>query len=303
LSKYITNPEWLAGACANLHKEATGFWPGSRVNRSGLSLTASGTPAPIFNLVASASKKFDSRMFARPEGLTGHEGIVVDGDLTYGYIATWRACHIGISGICTAPPYTATDYSYFATGVVDTDEGPVHVGQITMDTGHASLRSSAKIAAAHYDNTGAAVADVAVGEDEIGIWFSGVMRSTATDEQRHALRASGRLSGDWREIAGNLELVAALAVNVPGFPVPHALAASANGAQTALVAAGIPEVEVEIPALVAGGQFDAEKVAAIVRTAVDEYRHAEKREQRVAPLREALRAKKVASLRSKIGEK
>jgi hypothetical protein len=92
-------------------------------------------------------------------------------------------------------------------------------------------------------------------------------------------------------------------VNVPGFPVPHALAASANGAQTALVAAGIPEVEVEIPALVAGGQFDAEKVAAIVRTAVDEYRHAEKREQRVAPLREALRAKKVASLRSKIGEK
>jgi hypothetical protein len=174
------------------------------------------------------------------------------------------------------------------------------VGQITMDTGHAPLRSNAKIAAAHYDNTGAAVADVAVGEDAFGIWFSGVLRSTITDEQLHALRASGRISGDWRTIGGNLEMVAGLVVNVPGLPIPHTMVASADGVQTALVAAGI--ITPAEPAVTASAEFDGEQVAAIVRTAVAEYRHAEKREARTAPLRQSLRQKRIETLRIKIKE-
>jgi hypothetical protein len=48
------------------------------------------------------------------------------------------------------------------------------------------------------------------------------------------------LSGDWRSISGALELLGLLAVNVPGFPVPRALAASGDDGQPlALVAAGI----------------------------------------------------------------
>jgi hypothetical protein len=170
-----------------------------------------------------------------------------------------------------------------------------------MDTGHAALRANAKVAAAHYDNTGAAVADVAVGEDAFGIWFSGVLRPTITDDQLHALRASGRISGDWRTIGGNLEMVAGLVVNVPGLPIPHTMVASADGVQTALVAAGV--VTPAEPVVVASAeQFDSEKIASIVRTAVDEYRHAEKREARVNPLRESLRAKRIESLRTKIKE-
>jgi hypothetical protein len=284
-----------------MHKEATGFWPGSRVNKAGRAalIAAGGVPAPIFNLVASANYVFDANLFKRPEMESPRVGVEVEGDHVYGYIAQWGVCHIGISGICTEAPPSNSDYWYYATGKVDTDEGVVRVGQITMDTGHASLRSNAKVAAAHYDNTGVAAADVAVGEDEFGIWFSGVLRSKVTDEQRHALRASGRVSGDWRTIGGDLELVAALAVNVPGFPIPHARAGVYNGEQVSLVAAGLSPDEETPKGPVA---FSAEEIAAIARTAVAEYRHQEKVATKAAPIRQTLRQKKIESLRSKIKE-
>lgn len=302
LAKYVQNPKWLSGLCANMHKEATGFWPGSRVNRA--ALIASAEPAPMFNLVASASYVFDSDYFKKPEMETPRVGVEVEGDHVYGYIAQWGVCHIGIAGMCTTAPHSSSDYWYFATGKVDTDEGIVRVGQITMDTGHAPMRSNAKVAAAHYDNTGAAAADVAVGEDEFGIWFSGVLRSKVSDEQRHALRAAGRVSGDWRTIGGDLELVAALAVNVPGFPIPHVKAGVYNGEQVSLVAAGIidsPEEAMKF-SIESDGKFSAEEVVGLIKSTVAEYRHQEKVAEKAAPLRQALRQKKIATLRSKIKE-
>ena len=297
LAKYVRRPDWLAGLCANMHKEALGVWPG-RERGGRHSLLASGEPAPIFNLVAAASYVFDSNMFTRPEMETPRVGVIVEGDHVYGYIAQWGVCHIGISGICTEAPASKTDYWYYATGVVDTDQGEVRVGQITMDTGHANLKANAKVAAAHYDNTGAAVADITVGEDAFGIWFSGALRPTITDAQRHALRASGRLSGDWRTIGYDLELVAALAVNVPGFPIPHARAGVYDGKQMSLVAAGLDVSEPESRTF----SFSAEEVAGIAREAVREYRHQEKVAAKVAPIRDTLRQKKIESLRSKIKE-
>ena len=44
------------------------------------------------------------------------------------------------------------------------------------------------------------------------------LTTTMTPERVAELRASA-LSGDWRYVNGNLELVAALAVNNPGFPI------------------------------------------------------------------------------------
>jgi hypothetical protein len=284
-----------------MHYEALGIWPAThagRVTRRGHALAASAEPAPIFTLVASANYTFDHSLFERVELEDPRVGIVVDGDHVYGYMAQWGVCHIGISGICTEAPPSQTDYWYYATGVVDTDQGVVRVGQITMDTGHAPLKASAKIAAAHYDNTGAAVADVAVGEDGFGIWFSGRLRPNCTDEQRHALRASGRISGDWRGIGGNLEMVAGLVVNVPGLPIPHALAASANGVQTALVAAGI--VRPDEASVATSFGIDPELIAGIARTAVAEYRHQEKRAAEVAPIRQSLRQKQIETIREKI---
>ena len=133
----------------------------------------------------------------------------------------WGTCHIGLPGRCVEPPRSPSNYAYFRTGAVYTAEGTqVAVGHITLGTGHAGPAASARAAAEHYDNTGTVVVDVAAGEDSHGIWVAGAVRPGTTPDQIRALRAAP-LSGDWRTIGGNLELVGALAVNVPGFPVPR----------------------------------------------------------------------------------
>lgn len=301
LAKYVRRPDWLAGLCANMHKEALGYWPAThRKMLRGHALLADAKPAPMFTLVASTYAVLDHTLFERPKMDNPRVGVRVEGDHVYGYIAQWGVCHIGISGVCTEAPTSRSDYWYYATGVVDTDEGEVRVGQITMDTGHAPLRANAKVAAAHYDNTGAVVADVAVGEDEFGIWFSGAIRPNVSDEKRHALKASGRLSGDWRLIGRDLELVAALAVNVPGFPIPHTRAGVYSGQQVSLVAAGLTPPD--DPAVTHSSEtaFNADTIAAIARTAVQEYRHQEARAKKIEPLRAQVRQRSVEALRAKL---
>lgn len=142
-----------------------------------------------------------------------------------GHLALWGSCHTGFSE-CVSPPQSEAGYRYFHVGAVETADGTeVATGRITLDTLHAGRRMSAVDTLAHYENTGLAVADVVAGEDDHGIWIAGALRSHVSDEQRAALKASP-LSGDWRRIGGSLELVAALAVNSPGFPVPRAMVAS-----------------------------------------------------------------------------
>lgn len=167
---------------------------------------------------------------------------VTDEGRVYGHLATWGVCHTASPeglGTCTQAPASSTDYGYFHTGALRTAEGDeIAVGRITMDTGHAKGSAKALAALAHYDNTGTAAVDVRVGEDAYGIWFAGALRSTVTDEQLRSLRASP-LSGDWRRLGGTLELVAVLAVNSPGFPVPRPAGLVASGEVEMLVAAGM----------------------------------------------------------------
>jgi hypothetical protein len=121
-----------------------------------------------------------------------------------------------------------------------TEEGDmVGVGPITMGTGHAALPLGARPAAQHYDNTGTAVVDIAVGKDRFGIWVAGSLRPSVTEGRLRELRAAS-LSGDWRRIGGKLRLVAVLAVNVPGFPIPRMRASLAADEVASLVAASIP---------------------------------------------------------------
>lgn len=156
----------------------------------------------------------------------------------YGHAARWGECHVGYSAECVTVPYEDA-HPYFATGEVVCAEGStVAVGQITVGTGHAPLAYRASRAVEHYDNTGCAVADVAVGNDRHGIWVAGAVRPHVETARVHDLRASGQVSGDWRRIGGQLRLVGLLAVNVPGFPVPRPRARVAAGAPVALVAAG-----------------------------------------------------------------
>lgn len=202
-------------------------------------LTASGA------LVAHAAPtewKPPKEWFSDPK-LSVPTGITIDASgRLYGHAAQWGTCHVGFADQCVSPP-REDDHPYFTTGELATEDGViVSVGQITVGTGHAALNKSANAAAQHYDHTGWAVADVAVGNDSHGIWVAGAVRPDADSGRVHELRASGQVSGDWRRIGGKLRLVGLLAVNVPGFPVPRMRARVASGAQHALVAAGKPTV-------------------------------------------------------------
>lgn len=178
---------------------------------------------------------------------------ITDEGRVYGHIASWRMAHIGHPHKKTNPPRSASNYAYFTTGALRTDDGSdVNVGQLTLSGGHAPLSASAADAAKHYDDTASAVADVTAGEDQFGIWVSGSLRPDVTPSQVRAFRASAP-SGDWRPINGRLELVAVCAVNVPGFPVARSLVAA--GQVHALVAAGAFAQTVEAQAA-ADAEFD-----------------------------------------------
>jgi hypothetical protein len=165
----------------------------------------------------------------------------------YGHIATWETTHVGMPGQNVRPPRSAADYGYFHVGqvsVLDDDRTvDVSCGKLTLDTGHAPVEEhvTAAAAASHYDNTGTAVANVCAGEDDFGIWFSGALAPGVDDLKRHKLKSSA-VSGDWRPVNGNLELVAALMVNTPGFPIPRARVASAAELAPLVAANVVPNI-------------------------------------------------------------
>lgn len=174
-------------------------------------------------LVASAADEFrprvyDHRFFENP--MLGGPTLPTMGDdgRIYGHLACFGQCHRSIQSECVVVPRSATDYAHFHTSpAVRLDNGTrLPVGRLTVGTGHASERMGARPAAAHYDQAGSAFALVRVGEDKHGVWFSGVAAPWATPEQVE-MGLSAPLSGDWRDFGSGLELVAALAVNTPGF--------------------------------------------------------------------------------------
>lgn len=186
---------------------------------------ASGTP------VAPPRDWFDDPKLHGPTPIA----VTADGRVM-GHLAAWGTCHAGIGNQCVMAPRTATSYKYFLNGTVITAEGnAVRVGKITAGTGHADTRLGWVPASDHYDNTGKQVAVVASGEDRWGIWVAGALVPEADDQDAAMLRRSP-LSGDWRRINGNLELVAALAVNTPGFPIVSMMA---SGEPMSLCAAGV----------------------------------------------------------------
>jgi hypothetical protein len=187
----------------------------------------------------------------------------------YGHAAAWDVCHIGIPGVCTTAPDSPSGYAYFHLKEVECDGGErVSCGTITLETGHADKRLGRAEAAAHYDDTGCAVADVIAGEDDFGIWVAGALRPSVEADKVRELRGAV-LSGDWRNVNGELELVAILAVNVPGFPVPRPKVVVASGDDDlmhvmSLVAAGVHD-GLHVASLLS--QRDRERIAALAATA------------------------------------
>jgi hypothetical protein len=160
--------------------------------------------------------------FANPH-LTEPTKITVTADgRVYGHLAPWNQPHIGYDGKMVYPPRNVGGaYEYFRQSkVVCADGTPLAVGLLTMNTGHADETLTARAAQAHYDHTGTIAAAVNIGEDEHGIWMAGSMLPDVSADQRNRF-ALARVSGDWRQPqpGSPLELIAALSVPNPGFPV------------------------------------------------------------------------------------
>jgi hypothetical protein len=195
------------------------------------------------------------------------------------HLALWNTCHAGRANgaysACMYAPLSRSHYSQFHLGAMLCDDGTdVPVGRITIGTGHAPLNLSAAAARAHYDNTGTCVAFARAYDGVFGIWVCGVLKSDATPEQIRDFRACPP-SGDWRTHDGALELQAALAVNVAGFPVPRsqlALAASADSLEIATLILGAPDDDDFAEALRAEYQLqNAEDVDMLVELGVGEF--------------------------------
>jgi hypothetical protein len=190
-----------------------------------------------------------SRWFADPK-LPGKTRLTVTPEgRVFGHLAAWDECHSDLKlqkNQCFLAPKSKIGYAAFNLGEVYCSDGvTVPVGKIVMDTRHADISLGYSGAAIHYDNTGDEVAVVRAGEDQYGIWVAGAIVPEATSYDVAKLRRSP-LSGDWRRVGNGLELTAALAVNVPAFPIY-----SMDGDETtALVAAGV--------LLVGGEEFAAE---------------------------------------------
>lgn len=159
---------------------------------------------------------------------------ITDDGRIFGHLCGKETCHIGY-GSCKTSPRNCDYDSYFHLGELKTAEGDiVYVGHMTYGGGHAPLDQSAQTAAMYYDSTSRVSADIRCGEDEHGTWVAGALRPGLSAEDIREIR-SAPLSGDWRPINKKLQLIAAHAVNVPGFPIPRAKVMVASGGETETV--------------------------------------------------------------------
>ena len=176
-------------------------------------------------MVASAAEEFrprvyDHTLFEDPHLFGPTSPTMNEEGRIYGHLAVFGQCHRSVQSECIMVPRSPSGYEHFHTSpAVRLDDGKcLPVGRLTVGTGHANPRLRPAPAAAHYDNTGACFALVRVGEDSHGIWFSGVANPGASPEIIEQ-GLSAPLSGDWRNFGQGLDLIAALAVNTPGFAV------------------------------------------------------------------------------------
>lgn len=178
----------------------------------------------------------------RNPGLTELTPLTVEPEgRVFGHLAGWGQAHRGMPGQNIQAPRSRTGYAEFMTGSTEVLDGQrrrvISSGNLTVGAGHADTSLSADATRNHYDSSTSIVATVAAGEDARGIWVAGALMPDVDEFTLRRFRACS-LSGDWRRVGNRpgLELVAALAVPVPGYSVARTRVAS--GAPLSLVAAG-----------------------------------------------------------------
>lgn len=267
---------YLKRICAQWHHDALGYWPGD-LDKPGNKTTAEARAERASSELAAAVEQVDREdikatddgweavlvssagvpvqpplhYFHRPEALDDWSAgalTVCDPDengivRTYGYAAEWGVCHIGFDGRCVEPPRAGSDdYPEFHLGITRTAEGRITTGVLTYGVEHRDSDTilSESPQQCYFDNINNAWASVRIGEDERGIWFSGVVLPGVEADHLVKIEASGQVSGEWKHGA----LRACLTVNVPGFPVVRASATyDEDGNVLALAASAFGSVD------------------------------------------------------------
>lgn len=200
---------------------------------------------------------------------------VTDDGQVFGHLATWNQCHGSFPGQCELAPKSRSNYKFFHLGSLLTAEGDsVQVGRITVGKGNSlagghywDLFGGSKGAIDHYDKTGTVGAFVRAKDGRHGIWICGATRSDASPEAIRDMRANPP-SGDWRWENGGLEMVAALSVPVPGYPVPYLMSSSGDH-PLALIATGYVTEEAQEKR--AATRSEQRKMASLVAQARGEF--------------------------------
>lgn len=141
-----------------------------------------------------------------------------------GHGAAWGTCHLAFPNACVTPPEDE-EFAYARWKEVDGVFG-VPIYRHPKGDIHAPLHLGLEEAREWYERECLLAGLGELGPDTFGIWVSG-----AADPEVDGMF----LSGDWRRVDGDLELIAFLACERPAFP----LALVASDQQTALVAAGV----------------------------------------------------------------
>lgn len=172
-----------------------------------------------------------------PEPLT-----IEDDGRVHGHLALWDACHVGFMqgslSECVKPPGSPSKYESFHLGQMVAAGGEkIPVGKVVYGGPHASLTAGLVQAREHYDRTSSVGAFVRARDGKYGIYLSGAARSDLSPEGLRDMRANPP-SGDWRRLRGALELVAALAVGIPGYQTPQVALTASGGDVEALILPG-----------------------------------------------------------------
>ncbi|WP_229434723.1 phage head morphogenesis protein [Nocardia farcinica] len=185
-----------------------------------------GELSPQMALVAAAANarvvephRYPAEFFTDPE-LTEVAPIHVNSQgRVLGYLALWKTEHRAYPGLKKTPYHSNSGYADFHQSSAHLDDGTVkRVGRLTVGGGHGPVGRGARAALAHYDDVSTCWALVIAGENERGIWVSGAIHAQA-DEKMVQLALGTPHSGHWERVGGHPELIAAHAVNTPGFGI------------------------------------------------------------------------------------
>lgn len=201
----------------------------------------------------------DPRLVEQADGSMACPLYIGDDGQVYGNLARNGQCHIGYPqgpDVCVAPPADNIGYAGFMVGETWCEDGErIPTGALITGMDHPALTLSATEARDAYAHNGVAWADVVVTPGQWGPWVCGALRPNVSEIQLRVLRGSA-LSGDWRELLdhpGTVELIAGLAVNVPGFPIARQAIAAAGAMAPAAPAMRVRTRAGQVVAITAAG--------------------------------------------------